>query len=527
MAHASQQARASSQHHLPGSNGRETEGFYGAMYSDLPNGAVFLIDPQYRYVFAGGKALGFAGYTPEQFVGKTIWEALEADLAREYQPHLQTALDGATFTYEHQSHDRWFVSQGGAIRDGNGTVTHALVMSYDITDRKHAEEELRQLNLNLEARIAERTETAQKKTMQLRRLAVELIEVEEKERQRIAELLHEDIQQLLAGAILQLKASRKTLPQSKALVGVEKLLDESIAKTRRLSHELSPAVLHHSGLVAALEWLSAQTKEQLGVAVDLHVPASLQELYSTSVKTLVFRAVQELLLNAAKHAGVDNVRLTLAGTLDELTVTVSDKGQGFDVQLLEEQSEQRGVGLLTIRERVHYVGGTFEVESVPERGTTVVITVPVLPAEESEAAGVDSRQPSRAASLVDVTPSAGVTRVMVADDHTVIRQALTTMLTEQTEIEIVGEASDGQEALTLALELRPDVILMDVSMPTMNGIEATERIKSASPQIRVIGLSMYSDDQVREAMLAAGAQTYLSKTGSSAELLKAIYAVDS
>jgi CheY-like chemotaxis protein len=115
-----------------------------------------------------------------------------------------------------------------------------------------------------------------------------------------------------------------------------------------------------------------------------------------------------------------------------------------------------------------------------------------------------------------------VTRVMLADDHPVIRRGLADVLRERAEIEVVGEASDGEEAVTMALETQPDVILMDVSMPKLNGAEATRRIKSQLPRTRVIGLSMHEEPAVAAAMRDAGAERYLWKTATPESVITAV-----
>jgi CheY-like chemotaxis protein len=113
-------------------------------------------------------------------------------------------------------------------------------------------------------------------------------------------------------------------------------------------------------------------------------------------------------------------------------------------------------------------------------------------------------------------------RVLLVDDHSVVRQALAHLLNEAADIEVVGEAPDGQTAIDLARELVPDVVTMDISMPGMNGIEATRRIHAEFPAVRVIGLSMFSEDERAEEMHRAGAAAYLTKSGPADALLAAI-----
>ena len=104
-----------------------------------------------------------------------------------------------------------------------------------------------------------------------------------------------------------------------------------------------------------------------------------------------------------------------------------------------------------------------------------------------------------------------------------MRQGLINLIGNQPGIHVAGEASNGREAIEQTSNLKPDVIVMDVSMPVMDGIEATRHIKTRWPQVRVIGLSMVEDEHIPQAMLKAGAERFVSKTASAAELLKAIY----
>jgi two-component system CheB/CheR fusion protein len=123
----------------------------------------------------------------------------------------------------------------------------------DISERKRAEDALQHLNLTLEDQVAQRTAIAEFRTRQLQSLAVELIEAEERERKRISELLHDDFQQTLAAVKFQLESALEILPPTPELTDVEGMLADLISKSRQLAHELSPVVLHHTGLVGALE----------------------------------------------------------------------------------------------------------------------------------------------------------------------------------------------------------------------------------------------------------------------------------
>jgi len=116
-------------------------------------------------------------------------------------------------------------------------------------------------------------------------------------------------------------------------------------------------------------------------------------------------------------------------------------------------------------------------------------------------------------------------RVLVCDDHTAFRDGMRALLTQTTDMEVVGEALDGSDAVTRATHLQPDVVLMDLQMPRLNGIEATRRIVGTSPHIGVLVVSMFEDDQSVFAAVCAGARGYVLKGARKAELLRAIRSV--
>jgi DNA-binding NarL/FixJ family response regulator len=118
-------------------------------------------------------------------------------------------------------------------------------------------------------------------------------------------------------------------------------------------------------------------------------------------------------------------------------------------------------------------------------------------------------------------------RVLIADDHPHFRKGLRALLSSATDLEVVAEAGDGERAISLATELQPDVIIMDLHMPGVGGIEATRRILRSSPHISVLVLSMFEDDDSIFAALQAGARGYLLKGALKAEILRAIRSVTS
>lgn len=116
-------------------------------------------------------------------------------------------------------------------------------------------------------------------------------------------------------------------------------------------------------------------------------------------------------------------------------------------------------------------------------------------------------------------------RILLADDHAVVRQGFKMILDAQPDMEIVGEAGNGREAVELVEELKPDVVVMDVAMPELNGIEATRRVASSVPHTRVIALSMHKDSVYVREVLRAGARGYLLKDSGAGDLVSAVRAV--
>ena len=116
-------------------------------------------------------------------------------------------------------------------------------------------------------------------------------------------------------------------------------------------------------------------------------------------------------------------------------------------------------------------------------------------------------------------------RILLADDHAVVRQGFKMILAEQPDMEIAGEAANGREAVELAEKIKPDVVVMDVAMPELNGIEATRRLAASMPHARVLALSMHKDSVYVREILRAGARGYVLKESGAGDLVKAVRAV--
>ncbi|MCE5231607.1 response regulator [bacterium] len=390
--------------------------------------------------------------------------------------------------------------------------------------------ELNQTVETLCQEIQARTEIEQdlrRRTEQLRALAGELALTEQRERQRLAQVLHDGLQQLLAGARLRLNLLERARPENVGQMAAEigDLLDDAIQTSRSLTAELCPPILREGGLIPALQWLARwmDARQRLAVELDVHVAVQPPE----DMTIILFQTVRELLFNVVKHSGVNKARVRVARRADNLEIVVADEGVGFDPATDTDAGESGSYGLFSVRERLQHLGGSLEVHSAPGKGTRIVIAAP-LPAsaflgEQPMFSEMEIPCPSLPV-LVPGGDGSGPIRIMVVDDHLVMLQGLSMLIGEQADMKIVAEASSGEQAIDMARKARPSVILMDISMPGMNGIEATRRIHAEFPGIQIIGLSMFEESDRAEAMRTAGAARYLPKTAPASDLVAAIRA---
>jgi CheY-like chemotaxis protein len=256
---------------------------------------------------------------------------------------------------------------------------------------------------------------------------------------------------------------------------------------------------------------------------------------------LLFQSVRELLLNALKYAECREVAVRMEQADGRLCLEICDDGVGFESDAIDGYSPtamSSKFGLFSIRERMRSLGGWFDMQSAPGQGTTATL---VLPIGDGAVAGSELKvlssklgRPEPGVLSNQVRNSEPRTQnstlhqqdskihVLLVDDHAMVRQGLKSVLDSYADIEVVGEAGDGEEAIAATERLRPAIVLMDIHMPKMNGMEATARIKARYPEIIVIGMSVQADNANREAMTNAGAEMLLTKEAAVDELYRAI-----
>ncbi len=274
------------------------------------------------------------------------------------------------------------IRRGGQDYLVKGRADGALVANavrYAI-ERKNAEMELKSLNEDLERRVAERTAIAEGRAEQLRQLAAELTLAEQRERMRLAMILHDGLQQtLVAAKINALLIGRGGVNPREDAEKVAELIDEAIETSRSLTSELSPPMLHRGGLLPSLKWLARWFADRHGLEVQLDARDDLGAT-PEEIVILLFQSIRELLFNVVKHAGVKTARVELSREKTSICVSISDKGTGFNPSRLRIEGVQSGgFGLFTISERLGFLGGKMEIESAPGQGSRFKLVIPRSP----------------------------------------------------------------------------------------------------------------------------------------------------
>ncbi|BFU94929.1 MAG: protein of unknown function [Nitrospira sp.] len=407
-------------------------------------------------------------------------------------------------------------------------ANHSLEL--ELEQRKRAEEALLRLNGELEQRVEERTRDIVASHNRLQALASELTLAEQRERKRLAAELHDYLAQMLALGRMKIAQLRSKLvagdQQIDPLVTeIDDLFKKAADYTRSLMAKLSPPVLDELGLPAALSWLASEMPLH-GLKVNVQLGTDKVSLPDDQ-SVLLFQSVRELLLNVAKHAGTDCATVNLeVEESGRLRIEVQDGGRGFNPAAPESKPAGSHFGLFSVRERMQAMGGWFNVTSSPGVGTTATLSLP-LPTSLEPKQTDTGLQSSETLSLVsDQSPEghAHRIRVLLVDDHVMVRRGLKVILEGFPDLAVVGEAGDGREAVEKVAELAPDLVLMDINMPWMNGIEATKRIKRDWPETPVVALSIDNQPHTRDAITAAGATTFISKDAAAEDLHEVILA---
>jgi PAS domain S-box-containing protein len=505
-----------------------------AVMNGAKNSHLVYLDRDFNFVHVNETYARSCGYRPEEMIGKNHFVLY---------PHAENIAifkrvrdTGEPVSYHDKPFEFPDQPQRGItywdwtlipVKDSDGSVRGLVFSLFETTGRKRSELELKSLNETLERRVAERSAEAERRSEQLRQLASELTSAEHRERQRLAQILHDGLQQILVGAKYRLALLERENNAKQGAAEVADIIDDAIETSRSLTAELSPPILHQGGLLPALEWLVRWMNDKHGLCVDLRANEKIR-FPQGQLNVFLFQGIKELLLNVIKHSGVREARIQIVQRGGRIQITVEDDGAGFDQsQLRAAGGRTGGFGLFNLSERLSMLGGSMTIDSSPGRGSRILMAVP-LAGFKTDSMDPSTKRRAAVSVAAAATPASGALhstrkiRIALVDDHIVMRQGLAGLLQSEPDMEIAGQASDGESAVNLIREIRPDVVLMDISMPGMNGIQVTRIIHSELPDICIIGLSMFREGEQARAMREAGAVGYVTKSGPSSAVIAAI-----
>ena len=347
------------------------------------------------------------------------------------------------------------------------------------------------------------------------------------ERTRLAREIHDTLSQDLSLLVLQLQALERTAglaPTAQAEVrAATEQARLALEAARRSMWDLTPSPLEGRDLATALEDELDRFCEASGLRGRLTVLGEAHAL-DNAREVAIFRITQEALANVRKHARARRIALRLGYDAQAVALTVDDDGRGFDTSIGTIASASGGFGLASMRERAHLLGGTLDVTSAPGRGTRVTARLP------HASPRLEHRHAVARPAHIPVGENSGANarggiRVLIADDHAVARHGIRRMLETQRDIVVVGEAADGQEAIDQVAKQQPDVVLLDLQMPRVDGIEALHQLRALQPALGVVILTTYAQDERVFAALRDGARGYVLKDTSPEELAEAVRVV--
>ncbi len=492
---------------------------------------VVSVDAQGRIISANHALDAMFGWAPGELLGESIERLMPAALRDVHVRHRNgyfttpraRLMEGGLRLVGQRKDGSTFPIEVNLNHIPTAAGGRAIAFVSDITERLQAAASLELRTAELEAR-----------TTQLSQMAWDLTLAEHHAREQIARTLHDGLQQLLVLAGLNLdqylnRTSESGAVPSEFVSEARQNLEEAMSAARSLTFELFPAVLQRSGLPAALSWLAKWTRDKYRLDVDVSVDQAA-DISRKDVRTLLFESTRELLFNIVKHASANRAMLELTLDVDDhICITVTDDGAGFVPSRLDDQwkSGSVGWGLFSIRERLTLLGGRMDIDSAPGGGSRVRLMAPRRGGRRGPTERVHELIPAISDAVTrEITgPPADALRILLVDDHAAVRGAMKRALNELPQCSVIGQASNGYEAIANARILRPDVILMDVLMPLMDGIEATSRIHAEFPDIEILGFSMLAKTETVHAIEQAGASAFFVKGTDTQRLIDHLLAV--
>jgi two-component system, NarL family, sensor kinase len=378
--------------------------------------------------------------------------------------------------------------------------------------------------------LIETNEALRVSELSLRQLSARLLKLQDEERRRIARDLHDTTGQKIAVLSMTLDRLAKLVDTRKA--DIKDALTESrdvVGKIgeeiRTLSYLLHPPLLDECGLASAVLWYAEGFKKRSGIHLDVSIDEELVRL-TTDAETALFRVLQESLTNVHRYSGSPSAEIRIFQSAGKVHLDIIDHGKGVKAGTERpsfEGAPTLGVGIPGMRERIRQLGGQLEVEFSNE-GTRVHASLPVKASTEqsfdqstSELFRDKENFQANPRQRPDVRK-----RILIADGHEVMRRGLRGLVESQEEWLVCGEAIEGNEAISKTRELHPDLLILDVSMPGVSGIEAALQILKDDPSIKILFFTMHDSPQMVREISNVGAWGYVAKARAGNDLVDAV-----
>jgi PAS domain S-box-containing protein len=367
----------------------------------------------------------------------------------------------------------------------------------------------------------------------LRQLSARLLQLQDEERRRIARDLHDTSGQKLAIQSMllnQLESMATSLdPQCRqVLAECKSLTNQLVEEIRTVSYLLHPPLLDELGLSSALKWYAEGFSRRTGIETEVEISSNFQRL-PRDIEVTLFRVIQESLTNVHRYSGSPKAIVRVNSSEDRIVLEIRDFGRGIQRETLGTRLGSIapiGVGIQGMKERMRQLSGKLEITSRPQKGTVVTATLPMASlrmtaAEES--ANSELLSPAQSESReAAANRSIPLKRVLVADDHELLRRGVCTLLQTELDIEKCVEAVDGRDAVEKAAATKPDLVIIDVEMPGLNGLDATREILRNCPQTKVLIFTVHESEEMLRDIAATGAHACLSKNKGGKNLLRVI-----
>jgi len=461
--------------------GIDVEQYLRLLIDAVKDYAIFMLDPQGKITSWNQGAERVKGYRAAEIIGKHFSCFYPEEDVRSGKPQRELEIAAREGSFEQEG---WRVRKDGsrfwadvvitALRDHRGALVGFAKITRDATERMRAEEARRELS-------------------------VKLLRLQDEERRKISRQLHDITGPVISSVLMNLaivESDSGALSENSrlALREAEALARRCGSEIRTMSYLLHPPLLAEVGLAAAVQWFLDGFSQHTGIRAHLEAPADLGRLPEEKEISL-FRVVQECLTNIHRHANSQTALVRMHIRDEKLTLEVIDRGTGFTPEFAE------GIGIRGMRERLNELGGNLEIASTAA-GATVRATVPIAGRQKA----ADSAAKTKA-------------RLLLVDDHEVVRQGLASLLQGVEGFEICGQVATGEDAIREADRSAPDIVIMDLRLPGIDGLQATRSILQAHPQTDVLIFTVDESEQVLREALKAGARGCLTKTDAGSSLL--------